>query len=114
MYSLGILGCFQFLFQVLDFPFKFKGKLLDILLSLFFEFFKLCIVLKSGFLKVSRFHIKSGFKFVNFATIQFLHSDKLAFDSFVLHDNILVLVKQVINLKLKFRDDDFLLAELIF
>lgn len=51
---------------------------------------------------------------MDFTSIEFLHSGKLIFKSFIFYDDILVLMKQVIDLKLQFRDLYLFSAEFIF
>lgn len=83
-------------------------------MALLFEFFEFSVILKCSFLKISCFHIKSGLKLMYFSSIKLFHSHKLGFESLVLYDDILILMKQVIYLELQFRDSDFLSAKLIF
>ena len=51
---------------------------------------------------------------MNFTAVQFLHSTKLVFKSLVLDDNVLILMKQVVDFELQFWDGDLLSAKLVF
>lgn len=83
-------------------------------MTLLFEFFKLSIVLKCSFFKISCFHIESGLKLMNFSTIKFFHSHEFSFKSLILNNYVLILMQQVIDFELQFRDSDLFSAELIF
>ena len=83
-------------------------------MPLLFEFLEFSVILKSSFLKTSCFHSKSRLKLMYFSSIKFFHSHKLGFESLILYDDILILMKQVIYLELQFRDSNFFSAKLIF
>ena len=88
--------------------------MLNVLLSFLFELFELSIVLKSSLLKISGFDVESGFKFVDFATVNFFHSDKFAFESFVFDNDVLVLVEEIVNFEFELTDGNVFSTELIF
>lgn len=50
---------------------------------------------------------------MNFPTIEILKSSQLIPQSLILNNNILVLMQQIVDFKLKFRNNDFFSAKLV-
>ncbi len=88
--------------------------MLNVLLSFLFEFLEFSVVLKGGLLKISGFDVESSFEFVDFATVDFFHSHEFAFESFVLNNDILILVEEVVDFEFELTDGYIFSAELIF
>ena len=88
--------------------------MLNVLLSFLFELLEFSVVLKGGLLKISGFDVESSFEFVDFATVDFFHSHEFAFESFVLNNDILILVEEVVDFEFELTDGYIFSAELIF
>ena len=85
----------------------------NVFLSFFFELFELGVVLESGFFEVSGFNVEIGFELVYFSTVDFFHAHELIFESLIFDDDILILVKKIVDLKLKLTDGNIFTTELI-
>jgi hypothetical protein len=87
--------------------------LFNVLLSFFFELLEFGVVLECGFFKVSGFNVEIGFELVYFSTVDFFHAHELIFESLIFDDDILILVKKIVDLELKLTDGDIFPTELI-
>jgi hypothetical protein len=87
--------------------------LFNVFLSFFFELFELGVVLESGFFKVSGFNVEIGFELMYFSTVDFFHAHELIFESLIFDDDILILVKKIVDLELKLTDGNIFTTELI-
>ncbi len=85
----------------------------NVFLSFFFELFELGVVLESGFFKVSGFNVEIGFELMYFSTVDFFHAHELIFESLIFDDDILILVKKIVDLELKLTDGNIFTTELI-
>lgn len=108
------LRSFAFLLQILYLPFHLESKLLHILLPLFLEFIKLIVVLKCHLLKVLSLHIQLCLQLIDPASIKFLQSCQLVLQAVIIHGQILILMKQVIDFELSLRKRNLFPTELIF
>jgi len=84
--------CFAFLFEILDLSLKLESQLLYVFLSFFLKFFKLVIVLESGFFKIACLQRKLCFKLMYFSAIEFLETGEFVFQSVVFNWDVLILM----------------------
>ena len=85
----------------------------NVLLSFFLELFELGVVLECGFFKVSGFDVEIGFELMYFSTVDFFHAHELIFESLILDDDILILVKKIVDFEFELTDGNIFTTELI-
>lgn len=85
----------------------------NVLLSFFLELFELGVVLECGFFEVSGFDVEIGFELMYFSTVDFFHAHELIFESLILDDDILILVKKIVDFEFELTDGNIFTTELI-
>ncbi len=85
----------------------------NILLSFFLELFEFGVVLECGFFEVSGFDVEIGFELMYFSTVDFFHAHELIFESLIFDDDILILVKKIVDFEFELTDGNIFTTEFI-
>ena len=82
-------------------------------MALLLELFELAVVLQGSFLEILGFHGELGFQLMDLSAIKFLETGQFMLESLILDRNVLILMEQVVNFELVFRNGDIFPAELV-